>query len=344
VSIGSSNQRASPDVAGRRVVVVGAGALGTVYGAGLARGGAAVQLLTRRPHAEAIQAAGCVEVRGVDETWHAVLSADWRPDRIEPADTVIVMTKSHDTARALEELPHLARAVEIAVSFQNGIEKDRLLAQWCGEDRVVGGTSMVGATLDCPGVVSHTLLGTSYIGELPAGNSRRVDALGAALQAGGLRTVVTAEIRSVEWSKLVHAGPSMTMTALPRLPFHAALQDPGLADLYVHLLHEGAAVAAAGPDPIEFLDLPGMFPVSSYLAAPHAEAVAMVQERGRQMERIGSTNVVTSMMRDVQARRRLELDAIHGFLVREGDRLGVPVPYNRICLELLLAMDGFPPT
>lgn len=325
---------------GRRVVVVGAGALGTVYGAGLARGGATVQLLARRPHAEAIQAAGGVEIRGVGGNWHAALSADWRPDRIEPADTVIVMTKSHDTARALSELAHLADAVEVAVSFQNGIEKDRLLAEWCGEDSVVGGMSMVGATLDQPGVVSHTLPGATYTGELPEGDSPRVRALGAALEDGGLRAVVTAQILSVEWSKLVHAGPSMTMTALPRLPFHRALQDPGLADLYIHLLREGAEVAAAGSEPVEFLDLPGMFPVRSYLAASHEDAVAMVRERGRQMAQAGSTNVITSMLRDLQTGRRLELDAIHSFLVAEGDRLGVPVPYNRTCLELLLALDA----
>jgi 2-dehydropantoate 2-reductase len=328
---------------GRGVVVVGAGALGTVYGAGLARGGATVQLLTRRAHADAIQAAGGVEVRGVDGTWHAKLTADWRPERIEPADTVIVMTKSHDTARALAELPHLVETVEVAVSFQNGIEKDRLLAEWCGKDRVVGGMSMVGATLDRPGVVSHTLPGATYTGELPAGDSPRVRALGATLEAGGLRAVVTDQILSVEWSKLVHAGPSMTMTAVPQLPFHRALQDPGMADLYVRLLREGAAVAAAEPDPVELLDLPGMFPVGSYLAGSHDDAVSAVRERGAQMERSGSTNVITSMLRDLQSGRRLELDAVHGFLVQEGDRLGVSVPYNRTCLELLLALDGSPP-
>ncbi len=325
---------------GRRVLVVGAGALGTIYGAGLSRGGATVQLLARRPHAEAIQGAGGVEIRGVDETWHAELTADWRPKRIEPADTVVVMTKSHDTALALAELPHLVDAVEVAVSFQNGIEKDRLLAAWCGADRVLGGMSMVGATLDRPGVVSHTLPGATYIGELPEGDSPRAQALGAALEAGGLRAVVTAQILSVEWSKLVHAGPSMTMTAVPQLPFHRALQDPGLADLYIRLLREGADVAAAGPDPVEFLDLPGMFPVRSYLAASHDDAVAMVRERGLQMEQAGSTNVITSMLRDLQTGRRLELDAIHSFLVAEGDRLGVPVPYNRTCFEVLLALDG----
>lgn len=324
----------------RRVVVVGAGALGTVYGAGLARGGASVQLLARRPHAEAIQAAGGVEIVGVDETWHADLTADWRPERIEPADTVIVMTKSHDTARALAGLTHIRDAIEVAVSFQNGIEKDRLLAQWCGPKKVVGGMSMVGATLDRPGTVSHTLPGATYTGELPRGVSPRVRALGAALEAGGLRTVVTDQILSAEWSKLVHAGPSMTMTALPQLPFHRALQDHGMADLYVRLLREGAAVAAALPEAVELLDLPGMFPVRSYLDASHADAVAMVQKRGAEMERSGATNVITSMLRDLQSGRRLELDAVHGFLVHEGNRLGVPVPYNRTCLELLLALDG----
>ncbi len=323
----------------RRVVVVGAGALGTVYGAGLARAGAGVQLLARREHATAIQSAGGVEIREVDGSWQASLGAEWRPDRIEPADTVIVMTKSHDTARALAELPHLVDAVDVAVSFQNGIEKDRLLAQWCGEHRVIGGMSMVGATLDRPGVVSHTLRGATYIGELPQGVTPRVQALGAALEQGGLTVVVTNRIRSVEWSKLVHAGPSMAITAIPQLPFHRVLQDPDLADLYMRLLREGATVAAAQPDPVPLEDLPGMFPVRTFVGAAQPAAVAMVQERGREMEKSGSTNVITSMLRDLQSGRELELDAIHGYIVSEGERLGVPVPYNRTCLELLRALD-----
>jgi ketopantoate reductase len=85
-----------------------------------------------------------------------------------------------------------------------------------------------------------------------------------------------------------------------------------------------------------------MFPVRSYLAVSPSEAVAMVRERGRQMEQAGSTNVITSMLRDLQSGRRLELDAVHGYIVEEGARLGVPVPYNRTCFELLRALDGSP--
>jgi 2-dehydropantoate 2-reductase len=230
--------------------------------------------------------------------------------------------------------------VELAVSFQNGVEKDRLLARWCGADRVIGAMSMVGGTLDAPGQVSHTLLGTSYLGELPRGLTPRVRALGADLEAGGMPVTLSERIRAVEWSKLAHAGPSMTITALPRLPFHRALQDPGLADLYVRLLCEGAAVAAGDPDAVPLEDLPGMFPVHRLSTVERGEAVEIVRGFGRRMQGAGSTNVITSMLRDLQSGRRLELDAVHAFLVAEARRLGLEVPYSRACLELLQALDA----
>ena len=81
-----------------RAVVVGAGSLGTVYGAALARAGLDVQLLAREEHARAIQARGAVTVDSFGEQWEVRLRADWRPERIEPAEIVIVLTKTPDTA------------------------------------------------------------------------------------------------------------------------------------------------------------------------------------------------------------------------------------------------------
>jgi 2-dehydropantoate 2-reductase len=228
-----------------RVLVVGAGALGTLYGAAMARAGADVQLLCRRPHAEAITAAGGVTVEGSDRASLVALRATWTAAAADPAEIVIVMTKSHDTTSALSTLDHVRSGVEVAVSFQNGVEKDALLAQWCGPERVVGGMSMVGATLAMPGTIRHTLDGTTYVGELTGERSARVQRLGGLLESGGLPVVATQRIVSAEWSKLVHAAPTMTITALPRLPFHRALIDPSLAAMYVRTLREGAAVAAA---------------------------------------------------------------------------------------------------
>ncbi len=71
-----------------RVVVIGAGSLGTVYGAALARAGLDVQLLAREEHARAIQESGAVTIDSFGERWQVPLRADWRPERIEPAEIV----------------------------------------------------------------------------------------------------------------------------------------------------------------------------------------------------------------------------------------------------------------
>jgi 2-dehydropantoate 2-reductase len=321
----------------RRVLVVGAGALGTVYGACLARGGADVQLLARREHAEAIQAAGGVEVEGLHGTWRATLRAEWRPEALEPADTVVLTTKDHDTPAAFAGLPD-ASAVRVAMSFQNGVAKDRRLADWCGAEHVIGAMSMVGATTARPGVVRHTLDLPTYLGELPAGTSDRVRALGDLLEAGGLPVVLTPRILSAEWSKLVHASPTMTLTGLTRLPLHKVLLDPRLAKLYVDLLHE--AVAVAGAAGVDVDDWPGMFPVKTLTTVDRRQAVALVHERGRAMEAAGSTNVRVSMLTDIERGRPLEIGAVQGFLVEEAERLGVSAPLSSAAYALLAGIDA----
>jgi 2-dehydropantoate 2-reductase len=321
-----------------RVLVVGAGALGSVYGAAMARAGADVQLLARRAHAEAIAAAGGVTVEGLGGTSLVPLRGIAEPAAAEPADVVVVMTKSHDTARALAGLDHVRAGVEVAVSFQNGVEKDALLAAWCGAERVVGGMSMVGATLSEPGTVAHTLDGTTYVGELGGGTSDRVRALAGLLERGGMPVVTTERIVSAEWSKLVHAAPTMTITALPRLSFHRALLDPSLASVYMDSLHEGAAVASAAGGELD--DWPGMFPVRTLVGLAPERAVEAVHERGRQMEAAGATDVRVSMLADIEAGRPLEVGAVHGFLVQEAERLGVDVPVTRAALDLFLAIDA----
>jgi 2-dehydropantoate 2-reductase len=326
-------------VSGPRALVVGAGSLGSLYGAVLARGGASVQMLARQAHAEAITQQGGLHVDGPDGPWHAELTADWRAERIEPAEIVVLMTKSYDTAAALAPVRHLAEPVRTAVSFQNGVEKDRLLADWCGRERVIGGMSMVGATLDRPGHIVHTLRATTYIGELPTGTSERVFELGELLELGGLPVVATEDVLAAEWSKLAHAGPCMAITALPRLPFDRALSDPATADLYVRLLREAAAVAAAGPEPVTLVDLPGTFPVYTLSTVDPAAAVELVRERGREMARAGHTNVIISMLKDLLDGRRLELDAVHRSVVTEGHARGVPVPLSEACLRLLDLLD-----
>jgi 2-dehydropantoate 2-reductase len=317
------------------VLVVGAGSLGTLYGAALARAGCDVQLLARPAHAEAIAAAGHVVVESGGEEWRVPLRATADPALVGPAGTVLLLTQAQDSEAALASVAHIRDGVTLAVSLQNGGGTERPLQAWCGAEPVAGGTSMVGATLLAPGRVAHTNPGLTFVGELDGSVSPRTTDLGARLEAGGLECVVTDRVRSAEWSKLVHAAATMTITALPRLPLHAAMIDAATA--CAELVREGGAVAAAAGVTLD--DWPGMLPVATMCSASLDEATELVATRGREFAAAGATAIKVSMLRSIETGRRLELGPVHGYLCAEADRLGVEVPRLQLALDLLGAID-----
>jgi 2-dehydropantoate 2-reductase len=321
-----------------RVVVIGAGSLGTVYGAALARAGLDVQLLAREEHARAIQESGFVTIDSFGERRQVPLRAEWRPERIEPAEIAILLTKTPATQEALDSLAHVRDTVRIAASFQNGVAKNDELAAWSGPASVVGAVAMVGGTLESPGHVRHTMNGPSFIGELDGSSSERVARLAALLEAGGLPVVVTDRIRSVEWSKLVHASPTTALPALTGLHLHQIFTTPDLARLYVDMVREGAEVATAVG--VELDDWGSLFPVRTIAAAPQDEALALALAHGDRLVAAGMTQITVSMLQSVQTRRRLEVEAIQGYLCREGARLGLPTPITDLCYRVLSGMDA----
>ena len=155
------------------VLVVGAGSLGSVYG------GAARPRRRRRPaptrarrtRGRSARPAGSSSSNGGAAASSRCARSGGRSES-SPPTTVIVLTKTPDTDVALAGLGHVREGVTLAVSLQNGVEKDDVLARWCGAEAVVGGVSMVGGTLLEPGVVAHTLPGTTILGELPRGRER----------------------------------------------------------------------------------------------------------------------------------------------------------------------------
>jgi len=321
-----------------RVVVIGAGSLGTVYGAALARAGLDVQLLAREEHARAIQASGFVTIDSFGERRQVPLRAEWRPERIEPAEIAILLTKTPATQEALDSLAHVRDTVRIAASFQNGVAKNDDLAAWSGPGSVVGAVAMVGGTLESPGHVRHTMNGPSFIGELDGSSSERVARLAALLEIGGLPVVVTDRIRSVEWSKLVHASPTTALPALTGLHLHQIFTTPELAQLYVDMVREGSGVATAVG--VELDDWGSLFPVRTIAAAPADEALALALAHGDRLVAAGMTEITVSMLQSVRTRRRLEVEAIQGYLRREGARLGVPTPITDLCHRVLTGMDA----
>jgi 2-dehydropantoate 2-reductase len=323
----------------QRVLVVGAGSLGSVYGGFLARAGLDVQLLAREEHARAVRDQGGLRVTSFDGEWLAPLTATWRPDEVTPADLVVVLVKSQDTAAALAPLGHVAGDVKVAVSFQNGIDEHGTLAAWAGRDAVIGGMSMVGGTLEGPGHVRHTLAGLTYVGEEPTGTSPRVEALGRLLGAAGLEAVVTDRIASVEWSKVVHGAPSMSLTALTRLWFHQVFLAPELAEVFLDQILEGVAIAGAAG--IEVDDWPGLLPLRTMAGATREEGLERIRAHGQMLVDRGMTQIRISMLQSVERGRHIEVEAMLGVLVRTAERHGVDAPVTRTVYRMLAGLDRY---
>lgn len=320
------------------IVILGAGGLGSVYGGYLARGGQGVTLIARPAHVEAIQRHG-LHISGYEEFTILVgphLQATADAATVREADLLLVTVKTRDTETALADVLHLRPAM--VASLQNGVLKDEQLSEAFGAQAVMGAACILGATLLGPGHAACTLFGMTWFGELDDRRTERLERVVAAFREAGLKVEAPASIRSAEWSKLCQILPAATLSALSRLEYHKVCQSPDLAYLFVKLTHECAAVAAAHG--VSLGDYEG-FNVKALAEVPFEEAVAMIQERGRRLEARGMTEVRISMLQDVLAGRRTEIEAIAGDVVRRAQRLGIAVPAAEFAYHAIRGIENW---
>src|SRR5262249_46621632 len=165
-----------------KIVILGAGALGTVLSAHFARAGEDVTLIARGQRAAYLQAHGATITGLVDFTVPVTVVTN--PQQVHEADVLIVTVKTYDMDAALASVKHLA--VGSVLSIQNGVLKDEQLAQTFGWEKVLGATAMFTAEVLPTGTVLFTANRGFYVGELPAGTSARVQTLGDILERVGI--------------------------------------------------------------------------------------------------------------------------------------------------------------
>src|SRR5215831_17343545 len=182
-----------------KIVILGAGALGTVLGDHLVRAGEDVTLLARGQRAAYLQEHGATITGLVDFTVPVRVVTD--PSHIRDADVLIVTVKTYDMASALASVKHLD--LGSVLSIQNGVLKNEQLAQTFGWEKVLGAMAMFGGEVLPTGTVRFTGNQGFYLGEFPAGTSAQVQTLGDLFNRVGIVAHVTPSIQSVEWSKYV---------------------------------------------------------------------------------------------------------------------------------------------
>jgi len=318
-----------------RVVVLGAGGVGSVVAGYLARAGYDVVMVARPGHAAAVQRSG-LQLCGLN-SFQVRVPALADATTLREADIVLIVVKTKDMERALAGIAHMQ--VGGVASLQNGVVKNEQIARVFGQDKVIGSTTMIGATLVRDGEVEYTLDGITFFGELDRRQSDRVNFIVDAFVRSGLKGAAADDIVSVEWTKQAFQNPFAPLSAITQLPVHLVWSSPQLASISVHMFREVAAVAKARGVSLSEHPAWSLFDMRLMRDAPFDTAVQKLVEVGRQVAASGRTHIIPSMLQDVLAGRQTEVEETVGYVFKEGRRLGIPVPYTEVAYRTVKAIE-----
>jgi 2-dehydropantoate 2-reductase len=287
-----------------KVLILGAGAMGCLYGAAFHRAGSEVTFVdVNRPHVDAINAHGLeLETRAGIE--HLPIRALLPEAVASPVDLVVVFTKTFHTDAALAGIAAAIGPHTHLLSLQNGLGNDKRLAAHASPDRVLVGASSLPSDLVGPGKVRSHGEGGSKLYPAFGGDPAFAQQVAELLTAGGLPAALEPEIQVAIWSKAIFNATMNPLCALTR-------RTPGFLGAHAEsramitaAVEEGVAVANASGVPVPARPIHDLTEVSMTDHANHE----------------------ASMLQDVKAGRRTEVDAINGAIVEAGRAVGVATP------------------
>src|SRR5213594_1950089 len=290
-----------------RLAVLGSGGIGGYYGALLAKGGHDVAFIARGAHLEALQQRGLtVRTPEGESTIPVTAVADTRS--LAPVDLVLFCVKSYDTELAAQALAPLMARDTAVVTLQNGIDNVEAIASVVGSSAVLAGAVYIALQLSSPGVVLRTGgPGRIVFGELSGAMTERVQRIASAFEQSRIPHEVSTDITRVLWEKFLFIAGVGGVTALARSGIGPLLASPESRRLLTTACEEITAIALGEGVP---------FP---------ADAVDRVIKQAAALP----TQWRSSMARDLEEGRRLEVEALSGAIVRRGLKLGVPTSIHR---------------
>ena len=311
--------------------ILGAGAIGSILGAHLARAGHRVAMLARGTRAAYLEQHG-LAIRGLAEFTAAVRTLR-DPRTLRGAGTLIVATKTPGTAAALESLRRAQ--FDLTLSIQNGVLKNELLAAAFGAERVLGALADTSGELLPSGEVLFTRNVCLYVGELGGGDSARAQRLAQVFDSAGVRAAATPEIQTLEWSKFCGWVGLKALSVTTRAHTWKFLSDPDAALLVARLVREmGALAGALG---IRLSDR-AVLPAATLCAAAESDAVSIVMRIGDEYRRNAPTHRM-SALQDVEAGRPLEVHETLGYACAKAYELKLDLPLLAAFTRLIAAID-----
>lgn len=303
-----------------KVAIIGAGAMGGLYGGVLMEKGHDVYLIdVDEKHVQAINENG-LKIHHVktEESKNYELKAYTDATNIkEKMDLIILLVKTYVTEEAVKQNKHLVSDDTIFLTLQNGAGNIEKIEQYIDKNQIIAGTTSTAGFITEPGVVEHTGDGGTHIGEIDGTVTDRIEMVHDLFVDDRLgESIIEENVMSLIWEKLIANCGINPIGALTYLRNGDNINDEEKQWLYDQITQEALQVAEAEGIKLSFNDSSGIKKV--------AEATAANQ---------------TSMLIDVKNERKTEIEAINGEIVRKAKEHGLQAPVNETLLNLVLLRE-----
>ena len=300
-----------------KIVIVGAGAIGSLFGALLSKNNK-VFLVGRAPHITAIQHNG-LNINGKTHL-HVKLSAVESVKDIPCSPKLILLTvKSYDTETAIKNTLPLIHDETVVVSLQNGLDNIEKIEHIVDIDCIIAGITTHGAIFSKPGVIRHTGKGKTILGELDGTRSKRLENIVRLFNEAGIETQVSDDVVKEIWAKAIINSSINPLTAFFNCKNGYLLENPLLHQVIEAICEESTNIVQA--EGIK-LTTPDMI------------------KRTKEVIR-DTANNYSSMLQSVQQRKKTEIDSMNGKLITIGKQHRIDTSLNKILVELITSLtDG----
>lgn len=293
------------------IIVFGAGAIGSLFGALLAKKNAVV-LVGRPPHITTIQKKGLI-IMGKTNSNVKTTALESIKDISFQADLILLTVKSYDTETAASQLSQYISDETMVLSLQNGLDNIEKIERFIDKKHILAGVTTQGALFLKPGEIIHTGLGETILGELNGSSSERLLRLVTLFNDAGIHTTPSNGIKKEIWIKIIINSSINPLTAFFGCKNGYLLENPLLERVVECVCTESSRIASSEG-------------ISLYVE----EMIKKTKEVIR-----NTADNYSSMLQSIQQRKKTEIDSINGKLASIGDNHKINVPLNRILTELI---------
>ena len=296
------------------IVVVGAGAIGSLFG-GLLSNHHQVTLLGRTPHVKAIQKHQ-LSISGTTNLSVSVPAVDTITDLKSP-DVLLLCVKSYDTQAALQQVQPLCSTKTTLCTLQNGLSHIDIIKKFVAPESIIVGCTTHGAIFSQPGHIVHTAKGHTLLGALDGSEPARLTQLVTIFTKAGIPTTLSHTILEELWKKAIVNSSINPLTAVFQCKNGYLQTNPILQKMVTLICHESTKIAQASG-----------FSVTATEALQKTHEVITTTKDNE-----------SSMLQSIQHHKPTEIDAINGFLARRADDKKIDATLNHLLVTIINGLE-----